>query len=429
MYCDYRLKNLLIKGEISNLKIHPSGHIYFSLKDTTSSFKAVMFESSAKNLNFKPHNGMDVICQGYVDIFERDGTLQLYCTDILPSGFGSAALALAQLKQTLTNEGLFDEKYKKPIPYLPKRIGIISGDESAAFTDILNVLNTGYPICQVIFFPVPVQGENADKYIAFATEFLDKNNLCDVIICSRGGGSNEDFSAFNSEIVARYVFSCKTPFISAVGHEIDTTLIDYVADFRAQTPTAAAAIFSNNLENYKKDLSFNKKRLIQLYYNIILEKNNDLLLKKNNTVFLSYENILEKATVVNDIKKMSLFETFSNNINLEISKNHLNKSFFETFFNNKLQNYEKIICDKKIALKNLTNNKIAVSSFEIKNKIDRLNDLSPLNILKRGYCISFLSDKNNKTISIEKIKTGDEFTVFSNSKEITAIAKNVKEKI
>lgn len=239
---DIKLRGLLIKGEISGFTHHMrTGHFYFTLKDGESSVKAVMFSSFASRISFMPQNGMSVIVMGSVQVFERDGVYQIYVTDIQPDGLGAQYLAAEQLKEKLSAEGLFDAAHKKPLPRFPSKIGIVTAKGGAALQDILNILGRRYPVCEAVIFPCVVQGEYAADSICEALKFADECG-CDVIICGRGGGSPEDLAAFNSERVARTAFAMQTPVISAVGHETDTTVIDFVSDLRAPTPSAAAEL-------------------------------------------------------------------------------------------------------------------------------------------------------------------------------------------
>lgn len=239
---DVKLRGLLIKGEISGFTHHAkTGHFYFTLKDGTSAVKAVMFSSFASRLKFMPQNGMSVIVMGSIQVFERDGVYQLYATDIQPDGIGAAYLAYEQLKEKLSEEGLFDAVYKKPLPKFPAKVGIVTAKGGAALQDVLNILGRRFPLCEAVIFPCLVQGEFAAGSICEALEAADESG-CDVIICGRGGGSPEDLMAFNSERIARTVFAMNTPVISAVGHETDTTIIDFVSDLRAPTPSAAAEL-------------------------------------------------------------------------------------------------------------------------------------------------------------------------------------------
>lgn len=238
---DYRLRNILVVGEISNFTAARSGHLYMTLKDDRSALKAVMFRSSAARLKFRPENGMKVIAFGSVSVYEAGGQYQMYLNDLQPDGLGSLNLAFEQLKEKLAKEGLFDPARKKPLPAFPKRIGVVTSPTAAAFQDICNVLRRRWPMAEVVLSPTLVQGVEAPAQIAEALWKLDRAGV-DVIIAARGGGSMEDLWAFNDENVARTVAACETPVVSGVGHETDFTIIDFVADLRAPTPSAAAEV-------------------------------------------------------------------------------------------------------------------------------------------------------------------------------------------
>ena len=237
-----RLHGILASGEISNFTCHnKTGHLYFTLKDNETSIKAVMFSSMASQLKFAPKSGMNVIVAADVRVYERDGVYQLYVTDMQPDGLGAMYLAFEQLKERLSAEGIFSMEHKKSIPQMPNRIGIVTSLDAAALQDMLKILSRRYPVAEVTIFPALVQGANAPESICRAIMRADRSNP-DLIICGRGGGSPEDLAAFNSEAVARSIYACNTPIISAVGHETDTSIADYAADLRAATPSAAASM-------------------------------------------------------------------------------------------------------------------------------------------------------------------------------------------
>ena len=238
---DYRLRNILVTGEISNFTEARSGHLYMTLKDDKSALKAVMFRGSAVRLKFRPENGMKVIAFGSVSVYEAGGQYQMYLSDLQPDGLGSLNLAFEQLKEKLAKEGLFDPARKKPLPVYPKRIGVVTSPTAAAFQDICNVLRRRWPMAEVVLSPTLVQGVEAPAQIASALQLLDRAGV-DVIIAARGGGSMEDLWAFNDEAVARTVAARETPVVSGVGHETDFTIIDFVSDLRAPTPSAAAEL-------------------------------------------------------------------------------------------------------------------------------------------------------------------------------------------
>ena len=236
------LSSVTVRGEISNFTNHRSGHLYFSLKDSDGQIRAVMFRSKAQGLKFMPESGMKVIIHGSVTVYPRDGSYQIYVSSMQPDGIGALYLAYEQMKARLAEEGLFDSIHKKPIPVYPRRIGVITSPTGAAVRDIINVTGRRYPMADIYLYPALVQGAGSEDSLVRALDYLDKSGLCDVIIIGRGGGSIEDLWSFNSEKLARRIFDAKTPIISAVGHETDFTICDFVADMRAPTPSAAAEI-------------------------------------------------------------------------------------------------------------------------------------------------------------------------------------------
>ena len=239
---DPMLASVAVRGELSNYKVYPSGHHYFTLKDAESSLRCVMFKLSASRLRFRPENGMGVTVFGRVSVYPRDGAYQLYCTAILPEGMGDLHVAFEQLKRKLAEEGLFDSSHKKPIPRYPRRIAVITSGAGAAVRDVIRVLGKRWPLAEVIVMPVRVQGVEAPPEIVGAIEYANRWHVADLIITGRGGGSMEDLWAFNDERVARAIYASEIPVISAVGHEPDVTIADYVADLRAATPSNGAEL-------------------------------------------------------------------------------------------------------------------------------------------------------------------------------------------
>ena len=263
------LSGICVRGEISNYKMYPSGHHYFSLKDPTGAIRCVMFKGQAMRLRFRPENGMKVLVTGRVSVFPRDGAYQLYCDTMTPEGAGDLALAFEQLKEQLYKEGLFDEAHKKPLPRFPERIAIVTSSAGAAVHDMIRILRRRYPLAKVILLPVRVQGAEAPPEIAGAIRYADKWKIGDVIITGRGGGSMEDLWAFNDERVARAIYACETPVISAVGHEPDVTISDFVADARASTPSNAAEIAVPDREELLRALDSAEKRMEQAAHGML----------------------------------------------------------------------------------------------------------------------------------------------------------------
>ncbi len=260
---DAELGSIYVRGEISNYKVYPSGHHYFTMKDQEGALRCVMFRSSAVKLRFRPENGMNVIAHGRITVFPRDGAYQLYCSSLTPDGVGDLHVAFEQLKEKLFKEGLFDESFKKPIPEFPERVAVITSSAGAAVRDIIRVSGKRWPMAKIIVLPVRVQGEEAPAEIAGAIRYANRYNVGDVIITGRGGGSIEDLWAFNDEQVARAIFESEIPVISAVGHEPDVTISDFVADLRAATPSNAAELCVPDKEEIAGWLENMEKRAVQ----------------------------------------------------------------------------------------------------------------------------------------------------------------------
>lgn len=294
------LFDIAIKGEISNFNMHSkTGHCYFSIKDTKASVKAVMFRSDAQNLSFMPENGMQVIIRGRISLYERDGAFQIYAEHIFLDGVGAAMLAFEQLKERLSKEGLFNEEAKQPIPYFAKKIGLVTSKTGAALQDILKVAARRCPLAEFVLAPVLVQGTAAPAEIAHAIKQLDKSGDVQLIIVTRGGGSTEDLWAFNAEEVARAAYACKTPLISAIGHEIDFTILDFVADMRAPTPSAAAEIALPDMAQQKMhmmnvfmNIANNMHSKLDSCYNIMYE------LKQRSLMYSPIESAEKKRNTL-----------------------------------------------------------------------------------------------------------------------------------
>ena len=360
------LRNIYISGEISNFThYYRTGHLYFTLKDESSQLKAVMFSSNASRLRFQAENGMKVICRGRISVYSKSGEYQLYVDDMQPDGVGALSLAFEQLKKKLSQEGLFDEVHKKPIPPFPSKIGVATSNIGAAVEDIKNITARRYPLAEIIICPTVVQGENAPADIVRSIKMLDGYDGIDVIILGRGGGSAEDLWAFNSEEVARAVFACETPIVSAVGHETDFTICDFVSDLRAPTPSAAAELVCPDINKLYSDLSVKKNALDFYITNRIETLEQDLCDITQNGAFADAE---------------SFFAAYQDN--LEVLSESLNDAFSFT------------IDDKE--------NKFLNASA-------RLEALSPLSVLMRGYCVA---SKNGKAVKSKKdIKKDDELTL------------------
>ncbi len=302
------LNNIWIKGEISNLKLHYSGHYYLTLKDEGGVLKAVMFKSSTSKLSFVPENGTKVLARGRVSVYERDGSYQLYIEEMQPDGVGSLHIAYEQLKAKLEAEGLFRDEYKKPLPKYPSKIGVITATTGAAIRDIINVLSRRYPSAKVIIYPSLVQGNGASANICEGIKYFNDKNLVDVMIVGRGGGSIEDLWAFNEEPTARAIFQSNIPIVSAVGHETDFTIADFVADMRAPTPSAAAEIIVPSSYELIDKINSLKSRIVYTVLNYIKLKKGvvDSLVPKNPKTKLADTRIFVDDLTKHLVRNMNL---------------------------------------------------------------------------------------------------------------------------
>ena len=358
------LQRVYLKGEISNFKGHTRGHLYFTLKDENSRLSAVMFAGNTHNLSFKPEDGMNVLVEGRVSTYPATGAYQIYVEKMELDGLGNLYIEYEKLKKKLAAEGLFDEKYKKTIPTYPTKIGIITAPTGAAIKDILSTIKRRFPICETILFPCLVQGEYAKEDIVKQIKCADEYNL-DVIICGRGGGSIEDLWAFNEECVARAIFECNTPIISAVGHEIDFTIADFVADLRAPTPTGAAEMAVPTMEDVLYKLKTIKLRASKSLNNMIKLKTDRLNLFKDSF-------ILKNPLAMYEVKEQKL-DNLIESLNVKI----------KTILENK--KHEMLMLTKTLKLVN------------------------PLNILENGYS---LVTKDNEVINdSSKINKDDEINI------------------
>ncbi len=303
---DRVLSNVFVRGEISNFKFYSSGHAYFTLKDDAGQLKSVMFRSYCSRLIFKPEDGMRVIAHGRVSVYESGGQYQLYVDDLQPDGAGSLAMRFEQLKRKLAAEGLFDEARKRPLPPMPRRIGVITSPSGAAVHDIINVLGRRFPAAEMILYPSEVQGAQAPAQLISGVEFFSMTGLVDVIILGRGGGSAEDLWAFNDEYLARAVASCSVPVISAVGHESDFTICDFVADRRAPTPSAAAEIAVPDTGEILRGLASVRTGLQTSMQKLIVQERRMLNQLTQSRVFARPEQMLDNFRMRLDEKESDL---------------------------------------------------------------------------------------------------------------------------
>ena len=400
---DDNLRVVFLKGEISNIKYHTTGHIYFSIKDETSKINAIMFSSSSKKLLFKPVDGSKVLITGRISVYEATGGYQIYVDEMLEDGVGNLYIAFEKLKQDLSKEGLFDQKYKKPIPKIPNRVGVVTASTGAAIKDILSTIKRRFPICEVILFPSLVQGDNAKEDIVKNIKLAENYNL-DVLIVGRGGGSIEDLWPFNEEIVARAIFNCPIPTISAVGHEIDFTIADYVADMRAPTPTGAAEMAVPNMTDLINNINNYKIRL------------NEAINKKINYQKLYLDSIKNSYAIKNPLimyeaKKQKL-DILIDNLNNTLLKKYDNaKHKFEIIKNNYILNNPSMLYKEQVN--------------KLDNLIEKLELINPLGVLKRGYSLTY---QDNKVINdIKKINKKDNLTIKLHNGDIISQIIDIKE--
>ncbi len=382
---DYLLNAVSVKGEISNCKYHASGHIYFTLKDKSSVLACVMFAGNrTKGLSFPLKEGMQVIVSGNIDIYERDGKYQLYARNITQDGIGELYERFERLKNELSQRGMFDPMYKKPIPALVKRLGVVTAPNGAAIRDIISISKARNPYIEIILYPALVQGEGAVNSIVKGIKMLEMIGV-DAMIVGRGGGSLEDLWAFNEEAVAQAIFDCDVPIISAVGHETDMTIADFVADVRAETPSAAAQIAVCQIKNVTESIEALRNRLYKNISVSIESNKNRVELKKSNLLRLS-----PKRQIAD--RRFRLMQ----------DEEHLKKSMLDI---------------------------ISMKRHELMIRSERLNGVSPLEKLKQGY--SYAVDANSKNInSIERVNTGDSFDLYVTDGIISAaVTKKEKKEI
>lgn len=364
---DENLANIFISGEISNFTNHyRTGHLYFTLKDDSAAVRAVMFNSSAKRLKFMPEDGMKVIARGRVSVYEASGQYQLYVDDMQPDGVGALNLAYEQLKEKLQKEGLFSELHKKPLPPYPEKVGVITSPTGAAVRDIINVLGRRFPYAEIVFCPVLVQGEGAHLQLTDAVNLFNSERAADVIIIGRGGGSIEDLWEFNDEGLARAVYNSDIPVISAVGHETDFTICDFVADMRAPTPSAAAELAVPDSNELQYALSALKNRML-------LNVSSGIADRRSRLEYLTSKGALKSPD-----------EMLSNR-----------SQRLDTAFSKMLSSYENRIGGKKV---------------EFISAATALSKLDPMSVLMRGF--AFVSDKNGKNVySSQALAKGDKINV------------------
>lgn len=396
---DPHLKQVYVKGELSNVTHHPSGHLYFTLKDDKSQIRAIMFRSSAERIKFSPKSGMNVLITGDVNIYEVNGQYQLYVKDMQPDGIGALYLAFEQLKEKLEAEGLFKMEWKQPLPLYPQNIGIVTAKTGAAIQDIYSTIIRRYPLAKLTLFPAIVQGEHAAPSIVRAIEQANFYNDYDVLIVGRGGGSIEDLWAFNEESVVRAIFSSKIPIISAVGHETDTTIADFVADRRAPTPTAAAEI----AVPARKDLMervLDRKRALYRSFSYQIKHEQKRLFTLQHSYPLQYPERLYRPFIE---KHLQLEERLMRSAQLlterdEVSFNQLTTRLQHRSPLNDLTAYKKELSSLKQRLHMSMQHELTRHQNQFTSAIRMLSSLNPLHVIERGYSIVYQDEKVQKSV-------------------------------
>ena len=377
---DRLLGAVAVKGEISNFIYHRSGHLYFSLKDEDGQIKAVMFRSSAARLKFMPENGMKVTVHGSVNIYTKDGSMQLYVNQMQPDGIGALYLAYEQMKERLYREGLFNVEHKKPIPKIPMRVGVITSPTGAAIRDIINVLGRRFPLATVYLYPSLVQGGEASANLVEAVDYFDNSNLIDVVIIGRGGGSLEDLWAFNSEILARRIFDAQVPIISAVGHESDFTICDFVADQRAPTPSAAAELAVPDSGELLAAIKEQSGRMSQLV-------NTKISQERRYLQQLQTMPVLQNPQKIFDLFRMRVAER----------EDAVNRAVVAV-----LEQYRSMRAERTA----------------------KLGALSPLSVLSRGYAA--VSRSGEAITRADAVRTGDRLQIRFSDGDVVAVAESTK---
>jgi len=420
---DPHLREVYVKGELSNVKIHQSGHIYFTLKDDGARIAATMFKTAATKLAFEPKEGMQVFIRGDVNVYEGYGTYQLYVQEMQPDGVGSLFVAFNQLKEQLQKEGLFKTEWKQPIPRFPERIGILTSTTGAAIRDICTTLKRRYPLAEILIYPTLVQGGQAAPIIVQNIEQANLDASCDVLIVGRGGGSIEDLWAFNEEIVARAIFSSRIPIISAVGHETDTTIADYVADLRAPTPTAAAEIAVPDQQDLFQRVLTQKSQLHQMVRAQLMAERQRLnklqqsyplsmperLYRPFTEKLAQLESDLQKAMQVDLMKKGAQLQQLHSAIEQHSPKKAL--TFYQRELETRIQQ-----------LTHASKQYVTKQKHQFEATVRTLEALNPLAILTRGFTVAYKDEQMIK--SSAEVKQQDQLTLtFHDGKVIAEVTK------
>ncbi|WP_307891975.1 exodeoxyribonuclease VII large subunit [Bacillus swezeyi] len=415
---DPHLDDLWIKGELSNVKIHSRGHIYFTLKDDNARIQAVMFARQNKSLSFTPESGMKVLVRGGISVYEPSGSYQLYAKEIQPDGIGALHLAYEELKKKLSQEGLFDEKHKKTIPAFPSVIGVVTSPTGAAVRDVITTIKRRYPLVKVIVLPTLVQGINASQSIVNSIEEANRRQLCDVLIVGRGGGSIEELWAFNEEAVARAIFSSGIPIISAVGHETDFTISDFTADLRAATPTGAAELAVPNVLDLLERLKTLEARMTKTMQQDLRKRQERVKNLQSSYAFRYPKRLYAQKEQEFDL----VFDRFQKQLALTLDrkKQKLNEQTYKLEMLHpaeQLKQAKKHHVEQTNRLKRNMNVQLKQIHSQFQTVLGKLNALSPLEVMERGYSLTY---KENELIkSIEQVQEKDELLIKLNDGTLT----------
>ncbi|OIJ20311.1 exodeoxyribonuclease VII large subunit [Anaerobacillus alkalidiazotrophicus] len=424
---DEVLKNIWVKGELSNFKKHSRGHMYFTIKDTQSRIQAVMFAGNNRFLKFIPEDGMKVLIRGYVSVYEANGQYQMYVNEMQPDGVGNLYLAFEQLKKKLEIAGYFDEKYKKKIPSLPTKIGVITSPTGAAIRDIITTLKRRFPIASITLFPVLVQGGEAPASIAKAIQKANNLGDLDVLIVGRGGGSIEELWAFNEEIVAEAIFESNIPVISAVGHETDVTIADFIADLRAATPTAAAELAVPNTDDLLEKVTQRKIRFLRAIVKRIETERRKLTNLQKSYAFRYPEQLIKQKEQqldrqIEDLQRSMMYiierkRSALAHLQKDVVRNHPHAMVLKV--REQLLKNETLLQQSLIGIQK-------EKEFSFKQLLTKLESLSPLKVMTRGYSLAYT--KEDKLIkSVTDVSKGEELTIKLKDGSVYCQVENIKE--
>ncbi|MCU9613830.1 exodeoxyribonuclease VII large subunit [Caldibacillus lycopersici] len=408
---DPYLQDFYVKGEISNFKRHSSGHMYFTLKDEKARILAVMFAASAKKLRFEPENGMNVLLRGEITVYEPSGQYQIYVKEMQPDGIGGLYLAFEQLKEKLEKEGLFKKEYKKKLPPFPTMVGVITSPTGAAIRDIITTIKRRYPVAKIIVYPALVQGNQAGPSVVKAIQTANERNEADVLIVGRGGGSIEELWAFNEEIVARAIFESNIPIISAVGHETDTTVADFVADMRAPTPTGAAELAVPHIEDLMERVLNRKIRLLRVIKEKVNMENEKLSRLTKSYAFRYPHKMFEQK-----MEHLDRTMERSNRVMIKLIKDHsqqlqlLSKRLERNHPQAHFERAKTMYTNQEKRLNRLLENLLKDKQKQFVGIIQTLEALSPLKIMNRGYSIVYQDDEKLLK-SVKDVAVGDKVNI------------------